>query len=212
MGLFTRAGATRRADSAAAPSCSCLRRPRASDRPCPPGPCPGRAAMAPTESSFVPPESAPLEGLWRVMAGGVSRLQRLKPSKVATLELDATCIESHKRDGSSRGSLSRAALGPKPGGGGARGARRRTRRAPVARRQRACATRSGHEALVTKRRERAPLAKSSVCPERDANLSRSRAAASGAAARKGGASEGVPPARRPRSKGPATGSWGAGHG
>jgi hypothetical protein len=57
-----------------------------------------RAAMAPTESSFVPPESAPLEGLWRVMVEGVSRLQRLRPSKQATLELDATCIESHKRE------------------------------------------------------------------------------------------------------------------
>jgi hypothetical protein len=54
--------------------------------------------MAPGESSFVPPESAPLEGLGRVMTEGVSRLQQLKPSKLATLELDATCIESHKRE------------------------------------------------------------------------------------------------------------------
>ncbi len=58
----------------------------------------GRATMAAGESSFVPPESAPLAGLAKVVTEGVRRLQRLKPSKLATLELDATCIESHKRE------------------------------------------------------------------------------------------------------------------
>jgi hypothetical protein len=34
----------------------------------------------------------------QMLAEGVRRLQRVKPSKLATLELDATCIESHKRE------------------------------------------------------------------------------------------------------------------
>ena len=57
-----------------------------------------RAAMAPGEKSLVAPESKPLAGLARVMLEGAQRLQSYKPSKLATLEMDATCIESRKRE------------------------------------------------------------------------------------------------------------------
>lgn len=57
-----------------------------------------RQAMAPGERALIAPESPPLQGLGRVLVEGVRRLQLVRPAKVATLELDATCIESHKRE------------------------------------------------------------------------------------------------------------------
>jgi hypothetical protein len=43
-----------------------------------------RAAMAPAESSFVPSESAPLDGLWRVMADGLRFAVFSMPARVIT--------------------------------------------------------------------------------------------------------------------------------
>ena len=56
-----------------------------------------RANLAPGELALVAPESSPLEGLARVIEHVVRRVQQLRPVDVATLEMDATIIESHKR-------------------------------------------------------------------------------------------------------------------
>ena len=39
-----------------------------------------------------------MQGLDRVLMGSVRNLARMRPGNVATLELDATCIESRKRE------------------------------------------------------------------------------------------------------------------
>lgn len=57
-----------------------------------------RARMRPDEKSLVAPESERLAGLAKVLTTTVHRMQQFKPSNVATLEMDATCIESHKRE------------------------------------------------------------------------------------------------------------------
>jgi hypothetical protein len=57
-----------------------------------------RARMRPGEKSLCAPESEPLRGLGDVRMATVHRMQQLKPAKVATLEMDATCIESRKRE------------------------------------------------------------------------------------------------------------------
>jgi hypothetical protein len=49
------------------------------------------------EKASVPAESGPLAGLAAASGQIVSHLQRLKPSKTATLDLDATILESDKR-------------------------------------------------------------------------------------------------------------------
>ncbi|MFQ6018043.1 MAG: IS1380 family transposase [Kiloniellaceae bacterium] len=50
---------------------------------------PGRA--------FIPRPSAPLRGLWRVNQALLSFLQRHRRESVATLDMDATLVETHKR-------------------------------------------------------------------------------------------------------------------
>jgi hypothetical protein len=50
------------------------------------------------EKSYIVQESEPLQGLGNVLADTVRRMQQINPVKVATLEMDATIIESHKRD------------------------------------------------------------------------------------------------------------------
>jgi len=57
-----------------------------------------RANMAPDELSLIVPESEPLLGLSRVVTHVVKRMQQLRPSEIATLEADATIIESHKQE------------------------------------------------------------------------------------------------------------------
>jgi len=57
-----------------------------------------RREMERGETALLAPESAALESLGRVLVGSVRNLQRMRPGKVATLELDATCIESRKRE------------------------------------------------------------------------------------------------------------------
>ncbi len=55
-----------------------------------------RAKLAPDEKSLVAPESEALRGLGRVVAHLVERVDRHRPAQIATLEMDATIIESHK--------------------------------------------------------------------------------------------------------------------
>ncbi|MFA4945915.1 MAG: IS1380 family transposase [Lentisphaeria bacterium] len=57
-----------------------------------------RREMERGETALLAPESAALASLGRVLVGSVRNLQRMRPGKVATLELDATCIESRKRE------------------------------------------------------------------------------------------------------------------
>lgn len=57
-----------------------------------------RAKLAPEEKSLVVPESAALRGLGRVVAHLVERVDRHRPAQIATLEMDATIIESHKEE------------------------------------------------------------------------------------------------------------------
>jgi hypothetical protein len=57
----------------------------------------GRAAR-PATGAWIPTESAALQGLGAVNQALVARGTRLRPSARATLDLDATVIESHKRD------------------------------------------------------------------------------------------------------------------
>lgn len=59
-----------------------------------------RAKLAPDEKSLVAPESAALRGLGRVVAHLVERVDRHRPAQIATLEMDATIIESHKEEAS----------------------------------------------------------------------------------------------------------------
>lgn len=57
-----------------------------------------RAKLAPDEKSLVAPESAALQGLGRVVAHLVERVDRHRSAQIATLEMDATIIESHKEE------------------------------------------------------------------------------------------------------------------
>lgn len=57
-----------------------------------------RAKLAPDEKALVAPESEPLRGLGCVNAHLVARVDRHRPAQVATLEMDATIIESHKQE------------------------------------------------------------------------------------------------------------------
>lgn len=57
-----------------------------------------RKALKPDEKALIAPESAPLSGLARVITDLVRHAQRLRPVESATLEMDATIIESTKRE------------------------------------------------------------------------------------------------------------------
>ena len=57
-----------------------------------------RQRMRPEEKSLLAPESEPLLGLGRVLEQTVVRMQQLSAATTATLEMDATCIESRKRE------------------------------------------------------------------------------------------------------------------
>jgi hypothetical protein len=57
-----------------------------------------RAALPEDETALVAPESVPLAGLGRVTEHVVACAQQQHPVETATLERDATIIESHKRD------------------------------------------------------------------------------------------------------------------
>jgi hypothetical protein len=57
-----------------------------------------RQALAEGEKALVAPESEALQGLGRVVAHQVAQVQRLRPVTMATLEMDATIIESAKRE------------------------------------------------------------------------------------------------------------------
>jgi hypothetical protein len=50
------------------------------------------------QASVIYPESAALQGLGRVQEHIVAELSRKRPQAVATLEMDATIIESHKKE------------------------------------------------------------------------------------------------------------------
>lgn len=47
--------------------------------------------------AFIPAPTAALQGLWRVTQALVGYVQKLRPVRTATLDMDATLIESHKR-------------------------------------------------------------------------------------------------------------------
>jgi hypothetical protein len=55
-------------------------------------------AQRPPTGAWIPAESAPLQALAEINAVLVSRAATVLPSAQATLDLDATVIESHKRD------------------------------------------------------------------------------------------------------------------
>lgn len=59
---------------------------------------PSKVAGVEQGRAVIPEESAPLQSLGRVNDRFVGRIQQLSPSKVATLDWDAQCIESHKRE------------------------------------------------------------------------------------------------------------------
>jgi hypothetical protein len=48
-------------------------------------------------TAFIPRPNAALQGLWRVNQALVSFLQRHRRASVATLDMDATLVETHKR-------------------------------------------------------------------------------------------------------------------
>ena len=53
--------------------------------------------LRPEKGAFIPPENAALHGLFRVHSELVRRVASVRTPKLATLDLDATVIESHKR-------------------------------------------------------------------------------------------------------------------
>lgn len=57
-----------------------------------------KAQRCEDEKSYIVQENDALNGLGNVLADTVRRTQQLFPEKVATLEMDATIIESHKRE------------------------------------------------------------------------------------------------------------------
>jgi hypothetical protein len=57
-----------------------------------------RAKMDANEKSLVAPESKALLGLGQVVEHLVRRVHKHRPAQVATMEMDATIIESHKRE------------------------------------------------------------------------------------------------------------------
>ena len=56
-------------------------------------PRPGVAGMA-----FIPAVTQELRGLWRVNQALLDFLQKRQPAATATLDMDATLIETHKRE------------------------------------------------------------------------------------------------------------------
>jgi hypothetical protein len=58
----------------------------------------GVVSQRPPTGAWIPPESGPLQALAAINTTLVSRAASVLPSAQATLDLDATVIESHKRD------------------------------------------------------------------------------------------------------------------
>jgi hypothetical protein len=56
------------------------------------------AAKAVCGTAFIPAVTAALQGLWRVNQALLGFIQRHSPAPAATLDMDATLIETHKRD------------------------------------------------------------------------------------------------------------------
>jgi len=56
------------------------------------------APKAVVGSAFIPVVTAALQGLWRANQALVAFMQTRGPSASATLDMDATLIETHKRD------------------------------------------------------------------------------------------------------------------
>ncbi len=56
------------------------------------------APQAVCGTAFIPAVTEALQGLWRVNQALLGFIQQHQPAAVATLDMDATLIETHKRD------------------------------------------------------------------------------------------------------------------